>query len=152
MPTGEAIIALKFQLRVRLSSIPLRRICPAAYHTRIRIHFPQFIPNTVQIDERTQTELESAVFRRLLRHLQEHPDVQNIDLMITADFCRNCLAKWLQEAADQRNILIDEAKARKLVYGEPYESWKSKYQRDATPEQLQAFEERQRRQAAQKNG
>ncbi len=99
----------------------------------------------MNLDQQSRTELEAAAFRRLLQHLREHPEVQNIDLMTTADFCRNCLAKWLRAAADERGIPLDEEAAREFVYGEPYGSWKAKYQREATAEQLRAFEERQRR-------
>lgn len=98
-------------------------------------------------DTHTQTELESAAFRRLLQHLREHPEVQNIDLMITADFCRNCLAKWLKAAAEEKGIGMTYEDARELIYGEPYEAWKARYQTEATPEQLKAFQERQRLQA-----
>ena len=104
------------------------------------------------IDSPTQTELEAAAFRRLTQHLREHPEVQNIELMLAADFCRNCLAKWLKAAADERGVQLDEASAREMVYGEAYEQWKAKHQREATPEQLQAFEERQRRQALEQGG
>ena len=86
------------------------------------------------------TELEAAAFRRLLRHLnEERPDVQNIDLMILAGFCRNCLADWYREAAAAQGIALSKDEARELVYGEPFEQWKAKYQKEATPEQLRAF-------------
>lgn len=94
-------------------------------------------------DTSTQTAIEAAAFRRMLQHLRDHPEVQNIDLMITADFCRNCLAKWLREAAQEQGLMLDEAAARELVYGEPYDQWKRKFQREATPEQLEALERRQ---------
>lgn len=94
------------------------------------------------MDENTRTELEAAAFRRLLRHLGEHPEVQNIDLMILADFCRNCLSKWLAEAARERGVALDDAAAREWVYGMPYDAWKSRHQRPATPEQLAALEAR----------
>ena len=87
------------------------------------------------------TELQAAAFRRLLRHLvQDRPDVQNIDLMTLAGFCRNCLADWYREAAAERGIAMDRDAAREAVYGEPFAQWKAKYQREATPEQLAAFE------------
>ncbi len=86
-------------------------------------------------------ELEAAVFRRLLAHLDERKEVQNIELMILADFCRNCLAKWYQAAGDERGIEIDYEEARELVYGMPYSQWKDKYQLKATPEQLARFNE-----------
>lgn len=100
------------------------------------------------MNEQTRTELEAAVFRRLLQHLQTHTEVQNIELMITADFCRNCLAKWYAAAAQDKGLDLDYAAARDIVYGMPYDEWKSEYQTEATPEQLQAYEERQRRKQA----
>ena len=87
------------------------------------------------------TELEAAVFRRLREHLlRQRPDVQNIDLMILAGFCRNCLADWYREAAAERGIAMDRDAAREAVYGEPFAQWKARHQREATPEQLAAFE------------
>jgi uncharacterized protein len=85
--------------------------------------------------------IEAAVFRRLRRHLLEaRPDVQNIDLMILAGFCRNCLADWYREAAAERGIAMGRDEAREAVYGEPFADWKARHQREATPEQLAAFE------------
>ncbi len=93
------------------------------------------------------TQIEAAAFRRLLRHLmQERPDVQNIDLMITAGFCRNCLADWYREAARARGIDMTRDEAREAVYGEPFAQWKRRHQADATPEQLAAFEAARQRQ------
>jgi uncharacterized protein len=89
-------------------------------------------------------KIEAAVFRRLLRHLDEHREVQNIDLMILADFCRNCLSKWYVAAAEERGEAIDYEKAREIVYGEPYSVWKEKYQTEATVEQLAALQARQK--------
>jgi uncharacterized protein len=84
--------------------------------------------------------IEAAVFRRLRQHLLERrPDVQNIDLMILAGFCRNCLADWYREAAGARGITMTRDEAREAVYGEPFADWKAKHQREATPEQLAAF-------------
>ena len=89
----------------------------------------------------TTTEIEAAAFRHLLQHLNLHrPDVQNIDLMILAGFCRNCLADWYREAADARGIALDREAARERVYGMPFAEWKARHQREATPEQLAAFE------------
>lgn len=89
----------------------------------------------------TQTELEAAAFRRLLVHLNEQrADVQNIDLMILAGFCRNCLADWYREAAAARGIELSKDAARERIYGEPFAQWKAKHQREATPEQLAAFD------------
>lgn len=88
-------------------------------------------------------ELEAAVFRRLLEHLNQHTEVQNIELMITADFCRNCLAKWYVAAAEEQGVALDYEQAREIVYGMPYEEWKARYQTEATAEQLAAFKTRQ---------
>ncbi|TQV73683.1 DUF1244 domain-containing protein [Aliikangiella marina] len=87
-------------------------------------------------------EIEAAVFRRLLNHLDNHKEVQNIELMILADFCRNCLAKWTVAEAKENGVEIDYEQAREYVYGMPYAEWKEKYQTKATPEQLAAFEAR----------
>ena len=95
------------------------------------------------MDKQAQTEIEAATFRRLLKHLDDHKEVQNIELMVLADFCRNCLAKWYMAAAGERGESVDYDSARELVYGMPYEEWKSKYQTPATPEQMAAFEARQ---------
>jgi hypothetical protein len=89
-------------------------------------------------------ELEAAAFRRLLAHLQQHTEVQNIELMILADFCRNCLAKWYTAAATERGIDIDYEQAREVVYGMPYSDWKDRYQTEATAEQLAAFDAKQK--------
>jgi uncharacterized protein len=87
-------------------------------------------------DKATQTELEAAVFRRLVTHLRERTDVQNIDLMNLAGFCRNCLSNWMQEAAAERAVAMTRDESREAVYGMPYEEWKAKYQREASAEQL----------------
>lgn len=89
-------------------------------------------------------ELEAAAFRRLLAHLNERSDVQNIDLMITAGFCRNCLADWYREAAAERGVELDKDAARERIYGMPFAQWKAQHQKDATPEQLAAFERAQK--------
>jgi uncharacterized protein len=93
-----------------------------------------------KMEQQTQTELEAAAFRRLLNHLQTHTEVQNIDLMILADFCRNCLAKWYLAAAQEQQVEMDYEGAREIVYGMPYSEWKEKYQQQATAEQLAAYE------------
>lgn len=80
------------------------------------------------MDEKTKTELEAAAFRHLVEHLQERTDVQNIDLMELAGFCRNCLSRWYLEAADERNIPLSKDEARRIVYGMPYDEWKAKFQ------------------------
>lgn len=95
-------------------------------------------PN-VEIDARTTVELEAAAYRRLVEHLRRRADVQNIDLMNLAGFCRNCLANWYQEAANARGLAVGKEQAREIVYGEPYEQWRAKHQREATPEQKAAF-------------
>lgn len=93
------------------------------------------------MDERTRTEIEAAAFRRLVSHFQKRTDVQNIDLMGLAGFCRNCLSNWYQEAAGEKGISLDKDEAREIIYGMPYGEWKSKYQTDATPEQMQRMKE-----------
>lgn len=97
------------------------------------------------MNEQPRVELEAAAFRQLLAHLQQRSDVQNIDLMILAGFCRNCLAKWYSAAAIERGLDIDYAAAQEAIYGMPYSEWKAKHQTEATPEQLSAFAEAQRR-------
>ena len=89
-----------------------------------------------------QTEIEAAVFRKLLDHLDNHKEVQNIDLMILADFCRNCLAKWYSASAADVGEDIGYEQAREIVYGMPYSQWKDQHQTEASPEQLEAFEAR----------
>nr|WP_246479562.1 DUF1244 domain-containing protein [Kaustia mangrovi] len=91
------------------------------------------------MDDKTRTELEAAAFRRLVAHLRERTDVQNIDLMTLAGFCRNCLSNWYQDAAREQGIDLDKAEAREIVYGMPYEEWKARYQTEATEEQKAAF-------------
>jgi uncharacterized protein len=94
---------------------------------------------TTPIDDRTRTELEAAVFRRLVEHLRERSDVQNIDMMNLAGFCRNCLSKWYLAAAEERGVALTDPEAREIVYGMPYEAWKARHQTEATPEQQAAF-------------
>lgn len=93
------------------------------------------------LDERTRLELEAAAFRGLIAHLQRRTDAQNIDLMNLAGFCRNCLSKWYMGAAKERGLNIDYDLAREVVYGMPYDEWKGKFQKEATPEQQKKFEE-----------
>jgi hypothetical protein len=90
------------------------------------------------------TAFEAAAFRRLLAHLQQRSDVQNIDLMILAGFCRNCLSNWYQEAAQEAGAPVSRDAAREIVYGMPFPEWKALHQREATPDQLAAFEAAQR--------
>lgn len=85
-------------------------------------------------------KIEAAVFRRLVQHLDERKDVQNIDLMNLAGFCRNCLSKWYMAAAREQGVTVDYDQARERIYGMPYEEWKARYQTEATPEKLAAFE------------
>jgi len=92
-----------------------------------------------EIEDKTRTELEAATFRALLAHLRERTDVQNIDLMNLAGFCRNCLSNWLKEAADAKGTPLSRDESREAVYGMPYETWKSKYQREASSEQVEAM-------------
>jgi uncharacterized protein len=92
-----------------------------------------------KIDERTQTELEAAVFRRLVQHLRNRTDVQNIDLMNLAGFCRNCLSNWMKEAADEKGLGLTKDESREAVYGMPYEEWKKLYQDEASAEQKASF-------------
>ena len=96
------------------------------------------------MDEKTRTELEAAAFRRLVDHLRERTDVQNIELMTLAGFCRNCLSNWYQDAANAQGIELDKAEAREIVYGMPYDEWKAKHQTEATAEQKAAYEAQQK--------
>ena len=96
------------------------------------------------MDEDTRTRVEAAAFRRLVAHLRERTDVQNIELMSLAGFCRNCLSKWYAAAADDEGHPLDKEAAREIVYGMPYAEWKAKYQTEATPEQQAAFESHQK--------
>lgn len=96
------------------------------------------------MNKQTQTEVEAAVFRRLLAHLDNHKEVQNIDLMILADFCRNCLAKWYAAEASERGEGVDYEQAREIVYKMPYSEWKDKHQLPASDEQLAALAARQK--------
>ena len=91
------------------------------------------------MDASTRTELEAAVFRRLTEHLRSRTDVQNIDLMNLAGFCRNCLSNWMKDAADEKGVPLTKDESREIVYGMPYEEWKAKHQADATPERREAF-------------
>lgn len=92
------------------------------------------------LDDKTRTELEAAVFRRLVEHLRARTDVQNIDLMNLAGFCRNCLSNWMKEAADGKGVAMSKEASREAVYGMPYDEWRTKYQKEASKEQQAAFE------------
>ncbi len=96
------------------------------------------------MDAQTQLEIEAATFRHLLKHLDSRKDVQNIELMSLAGFCRNCLAKWYKAAAEEKGIELNYEDVRALVYGMPYPEWKEKYQTEATAEQMQKFEQHQK--------
>jgi uncharacterized protein len=91
------------------------------------------------LDDKTRTELEAAAFRRLLEHLRSRTDVQNIDLMNLAGFCRNCLSNWMKDAADAQGVPMSKDQSREAVYGMPYDEWRAKYQKEASKEQQAAF-------------
>lgn len=91
------------------------------------------------LDQQTRTELEAAVFRTLVQHLRNRTDVQNIDLMNLAGFCRNCLSKWYAAAGKERGLDLDYEQVRTEIYGMPYDEWKARYQKEATAEQKEAF-------------
>jgi hypothetical protein len=93
------------------------------------------------LDDNTRTELEAAVFRRLVDHLRSRTDVQNIDLMNLAGFCRNCLSNWMKEEADKTGVALTKDASREAVYGMPYEEWKAKHQREASTEQKAALDQ-----------
>ncbi|MBC6414545.1 MAG: DUF1244 domain-containing protein [Chromatiales bacterium] len=95
------------------------------------------------MDDNTRTQLEAAVYRKLITHLQNKTEVQNIDLMNLADFCRNCLAKWYVAVAEEHNIKLDYEDAREMIYGMPYKEWKALYQKPMTEEQQAALKNRQ---------
>ena len=92
------------------------------------------------MDDKTRTELEAAVYRRLVEHLRSRTDVQNIDLMNLAGFCRNCLSNWMKEAADAKGLTMSKDESREIVYGMPFEEWRNKYQKETSPDRKEAFE------------
>ena len=92
------------------------------------------------MDDKTRTELEAAVYRRLVEHLRTRTDVQNIDLMNLAGFCRNCLSDWMKDAADAKGLPLSKDESREIVYGMSYEEWRAKFQKEASPEKKAAFE------------
>ena len=98
------------------------------------------------MNEQTQIEVEAAAFRRLVDHLRAHTDVQNIDLMNLAGFCRNCLSKWYRAAAEDRGAQMSYEDAREIIYAMPYSEWKSRHQQESTPEQRAAYDARHARQ------
>ncbi len=95
------------------------------------------------MDDKTKIEVEAATYRRLVEHFRTHTEVQNIDLMNLANFCRNCLSKWYRSAAEERGHELSYEDAREIVYGIPYSEWKDKYQVEATAEQKAAYQSRQ---------
>jgi len=95
---------------------------------------------TDKIDDKTRTELEAAVYRRLVEHLRQRTDVQNIDLMNLAGFCRNCLSNWLKDAADAKSLPMTREESREIVYGEPYDQWRKKHQKEVSADQKAAFQ------------
>ena len=94
-----------------------------------------------EIDPATRTELEAAAFRKLVEHLRGRTDVQNIDMMNLAGFCRNCLSRWYREGAEERGVSLADPDAREIVYGMPYKDWQAKYQKDASAAQKAQFAE-----------
>jgi hypothetical protein len=106
------------------------RLCLTASHAEF----------DVPMDDKTRTELEAAVYRRLVEHLRSRTDVQNIDMMNLAGFCRNCLSNWMKDAADAKGVTMSKDESREIVYGEPYDQWRAKHQKEASAEQKAAFE------------
>jgi hypothetical protein len=106
--------------------------------TRVVSMFPTVEDTTM--DDKTRTELEAAVYRRLVEHLRSRTDVQNIDLMNLAGFCRNCLSNWMKEAADAQGLAMSKDESREIVYGMPFDEWRNKYQKEASPDRKEAFE------------
>ena len=92
------------------------------------------------MDDKTRTELEAAVYRRMVEHLRERTDVQNIDMMNLAGFCRNCLSNWMKETAAGKGLAMSKDESREIVYGMPYDEWRKKHQKEASPDQKAAFE------------
>lgn len=112
----------------------------AIHATNIRNRDQGVTTMSKRIDPATETELQAAAYRKLVEHLRKRSDVQNIDLMNLAGFCRNCLANWFQEAAGEKGVKLNKDEAREIVYGMPYKDWQAKNQKEATPEQKAAYE------------
>ena len=93
-----------------------------------------------KMDDKTRIELEAAVYRRLVEHLRSRSDVQNIDMMNLAGFCRNCLSNWMKDAADEKGVAMSKDQSRETVYGMPYDEWRAKYQKEAGAQQQQSFD------------
>src|SRR6266851_1665491 len=127
----------------RAGRTPPDRRCRLVY-TAVSAYIPRHdskrAAQETAMDDKTRTELEAAAFRRLVAHLQERTDVQNIDLMNLAGFCRNCLSRWYREEAGTRGIEIADPKAREIVYGMPYDEWKAKHQKEASGDQKKAYD------------
>jgi hypothetical protein len=126
--------------RLRPSSVRSRRSMAKRRRTRhLQASWRRLVMTAPQIDDKTRTELEAAAFRRLVEHLRERTDVQNIDMMNLAGFCRNCLSRWYREAAEGQGIGLADPDAREIVYGMPYKEWQAKYQKEANGDQKAAF-------------
>jgi uncharacterized protein len=125
---------------------------PASARTRKPARAAKTAQRAVPAAANTEVELEAAVLRRLLQHFDERKDVQNIELMILAGFCRNCLSRWMVEAADARGVALDMERAREKVYGMPYSEWKERHQPAATEEQLARLADAERRAAERRGG
>jgi uncharacterized protein len=106
---------------------------------RLQGHIQTGNKKEIAMDDKTRTELEAATFRRLVEHLRERTDVQNIDLMNLAGFCRNCLSKWYRAEAEDRGLALTDPESREIVYGMPYDEWRTKHQKEASAEQRAAF-------------
>jgi hypothetical protein len=115
---------------------------PTALYLSITKERRAMAQNTAQnpLDQNTRTELEAAVYRRLVEHLRSRTDVQNIELMNLAGFCRNCLSNWMKDAADAKGVPMTKEQSREIVYGMPYDEWRAKHQKEASAEQKAAFE------------
>src|SRR5512139_1974906 len=129
---GELHLAYSLRRAVRARSMSLFK------RTRVVSIFPTV--EEAAMDDKTRTELEAAVYRRLVEHLRSRTDVQNIELMNLAGFCRNCLSNWMKDAADAKGLAMTKDESREIVYGMPYEEWREKYQKEASSEQKAAFE------------
>jgi hypothetical protein len=111
-----------------------------AWNSQLEDPHVQAKGRAMALDDKTRTELEAAAFRRLVEHLRKRTDVQNIDLMNLAGFCRNCLSNWMKDAADARGVPMSKDESRETIYGMPYEEWKAKHQKEASKDQQAAFE------------
>jgi hypothetical protein len=128
------------QALVRRLTVAIKSTLAELGAPKIQFTRPLPLSGNTKMDERAREQLEAAVFRRLVAHLRARTDVQNIDLMTLAGFCRNCLGDWYREAAAENGISLDKDTARELVYGMPQSEWKKRYQTEVTPEKQAAFE------------